>query len=75
MKIIFEIINYPFGHPVLLLTTYLILVQCKAFGGRVIIHYLRGFRPGPSQTGCRAIQDGLRLEILDLGSRGIVLNV
>ena len=36
---------------------------------------LRDFRPGPTQTGCTAKEDGQRLEISDLGSRGIVLSV
>ena len=35
----------------------------------------RGFRPGPTQTGCTVIEDGQMLEISDLGRRGIVLYV
>ena len=34
---------------------------------------LHGFQPGPTQTGCTAKEDGRRLEISDLESRGIVL--
>ena len=36
---------------------------------------LRGFRPGPKQTGCRATDDGQRHEISDLGRRGVFLNL
>ena len=35
---------------------------------------LRGFRPGPTQTRLLPTEDGWRLEILDLGSREIVLS-
>ena len=34
-----------------------------------------GFRPGTTQTSCTVTEDGYRLEILDLESRGIVLSV
>ena len=36
---------------------------------------LWGFRRGPKQMGCTATEDGQRLEVLDLGSRGIVLSM
>ena len=37
---------------------------------------LRGFRPEVRhKPGCTATEDGKRLEITDLGSRGIVLSV
>ena len=36
---------------------------------------LRVFRPGPTQPGYTTTEDGYRLEIFDLGSRGIVLSV
>ena len=35
----------------------------------------RSFRPGPTQAGLYSQKDGQRLEISDLGSRGIVLSV
>ena len=36
-----------------------------------------GFRPGPThgKPGCTATEDGYRLEISDLASRGIILSV
>ena len=47
--------------------SYLMIIElrCEETG-------LQGFRPGPT-PGCTATEDGLRLEIYDLGSKGIVL--
>ena len=37
---------------------------------------LQGFRPGPTQTRlCVTTEEGERLEISDIGSRGIVLSM
>ena len=36
---------------------------------------LRGFRPGPTQTGLCNQEDGYSFEVSDLGSREIVLSV
>ena len=36
---------------------------------------LLGCQLGPTQTGCIAVQDGKRLEIFYLGSRGSVLSM
>ena len=36
---------------------------------------LRGFGPGPTKPGCTATEDGYRIEISYLGSRGIVLSM
>ena len=35
----------------------------------------RGFGQGPTQPGCTATEYDLRLEVSDLGSRGIVLAI
>ena len=36
---------------------------------------IRGFRPGPIHTGCTTTEDGYRLEIFEVGSRGVVIYV
>ena len=50
--------------------------SCKQYEPRSEKTVLQGFRPGPTQTGgCAATEDGKRLGISDLESRGIVLSV